>query len=830
MIIRQILCILLSLSFITSFGQYQPKDYSASEILQRLDKINTLGSAMYVAAHPDDENTRLIAYLSNGMHLRTAYMAATRGDGGQNLIGPEIREGLGVIRTQELLGARYVDGGEQFFSRANDFGFSKHPDETFNVWDKDKVLADFVWNIRKFKPEVLITRFNRQPGVTHGHHTASAILAAEAFEKSGDPKAFPEQLKYVDVWQPKRIFWNTSTWFFSRSGQAFDPNKYLTLDVGQYSPLLGQSFTEISALSRSMHKSQGFGDSGDRGTEVEYFEQWGGDPVKEMFEGIDLSWGKIEGADKVAYFLAEARRNFDPASPDQIMGELLNARKELIKLPEQYWKEVKLGELRELLLLITGTFLELTAEKPHYAPGDSANFTLEAINRSSSAIKLTSLNFSINDEQFIYNLDLENNQKNSFTYQLVIPTDMQYTNPYWLNEKGTEGMYTVHDQKLIGLPQNPAAITARATIKAGDQFVDFELPVIYSTTDPVRGEVRQPLEIQPPVMVNMDAKSLVFTGANEKNIRVSVIAGRNRVAGELKLTMPQGWSSTPASYAFDLKGTNSEELFVFKIQPPKAASEGTIVATAIVDGKTYTLGRQIIDYDHIPRQTIYSKAQVKAVKIEGQSPKGRIGYIMGAGDEVPQALEQIGFAVDLLDKDQVVKTNLMKYDAVILGVRAFNTVSWLSFKNSILFEYVKDGGNLIVQYNTSHRLVTSEIAPYELSLSRDRVTVEESPVTILASKHDVLNKPYKIKKADFDGWVQERGLYFPDKWDSSFTSILSMNDPGETAKEGSLLVAGYGKGYYCYTGISFFRELPAGVAGAYKLLVNMISLGDQAKP
>jgi len=827
MILRPIFSFLLVLGAYLSYGQYASKTYSASAILQRLEKVNTLGAAMYVAAHPDDENTRLIAYLSNGMHLRTSYMAATRGDGGQNLIGTEIREGLGVIRTQELLAARSVDGGEQFFSRANDFGYSKHPDETFNVWDKQQVLADFVWNIRKFRPDVLFTRFSQEPGVTHGHHTASAILAMEAFKLSGDPKAFPAQLKYVETWQPEKIFWNTSSWFFRNTGRKFDASEYVSLDVGQYNANLGMSYTELSGLSRSMHKSQGFGDSGSRGTEVEYFKQWGGEETDDVFGGMDFTWARVKGAEDVAYYLGEARQNFDPSAPQNILPELLNARKALLKLPDQYWKEVKLEEIRELILMVSGTYLQLTSDRSAYTPGDSIEVALEAINRSDAKLKLSSLVFSDSDEQFIYKLDLEPNQSNRFTYHLVIPENAQYTNPYWLNEKGTEGMYKVSDQQLIGLPQNPPALTARVSLSSDGQFFDYELPVIYKTTDPVRGEVKSPLEIMPRVMVNLDAKSLIFAGDEAKNIRVSVIAGADNVSGKVTLQLPKGWKSTPESQDFSIENANNEQLFQFKIQPPKEASEGVIIATAEVNGKTYDLGRQVIAYDHIPKQTLYPKAEVKAVKIDAVDTNGKVGYIMGAGDEVPFALEQVGFTVELLDKDQVTQSGLAGYQAVIVGVRAFNTLPWLAYKNKELFEYVKAGGNVIVQYNTSYRMVTEEVAPLSLQLSRDRVTVEGAPVKLLAPKHEVLNSPYKITKADFDGWVQERGLYFPDQWDKAFTPILGMNDPGEKQKEGSLLVAKYGQGYYCYTGLSFFRELPAGVPGAYKLLVNMISLGDK---
>lgn len=807
--------------------------YSAASILQKLEQLNILGSALYVAAHPDDENTQFISYLANGRHYRTGYLAATRGDGGQNLIGPEIREKLGVIRTQELLAARGMDNGEQYFSRANDFGYSKHPDETFTIWDREKVLADFVWTIRKFKPDVLITRFSEQPGITHGHHTASAVLAMEAFKASGDPDRFPEQLAYVEVWQPKRIFWNTSPWFFRNTGAAFNPDDYVKVDVGEYNTSLGYSYTEISALSRSMHKSQGFGNSGSRGSEFEYFKQWGGDKVsKDLFENINTTWSRIEGAEQVALFLKNALQEYDPKRPLEIMSYLFNARAALLTLPDQYWKEVKLAELEQLMMDITGTYIALNAKQSAYTPGDSIQIDLEVVNRSEYEWKLDAVRFSSNNERFTYDMKLLNNQKTMFDYELVIPVHTQYTNPYWLEESASVGMYTVKDQLMRGLPQNPSALSGFVTLSVADQVLEIEVPVQYRKTDPVKGEVVTPLVIQPEVMVNLQSSSMIFSGTASKTILVTVISGIKNVSGEVSLQVPEGWKVSPEKYELVLKSKGEERLVEFTLIPPKGESSGVISPQVVVGDQTYDREKVVIDYDHIPRQELFQKSVSKVVKLDvKKTAANQIGYIMGAGDEVPAALEGIGYQVTLLGKDEIISENLEQFDAVIVGIRAFNTLSWLSFKNEELFTYVENGGNLIVQYNTSHRLVTDKIAPYDLKLSRDRVTVENSKVTFLAQDHPVLKVPNKIQQKDMDGWVQERGLYFPNEWATAFEPILGMNDPGEKESQGSLLVAKYGKGYYCYTGLSFFRELPAGVPGAYKLLVNMISLGsNQTNP
>ncbi len=814
--------------FGTNLYAQLPQYYNTSDILLRLEKLKVLGSVLYVAAHPDDENTSVISYFANGRLMRTGYLSATRGDGGQNLIGPEIRESLGIIRTQELLAARRIDRGEQFFSRAVDFGYSKHPDETFDKWDRDKVLSDFVRVFREFKPDVVITRFNTQPGVTHGHHTASAILAKEAFELSGDPKAFPEQLEELTTWQPKRIFWNTSWWFYQRTGQQFDTTGLNMVNVGAFSPILGKSFTEISAQSRSMHKSQGFGVSASRGDEFEYFVNQNREAnASSVFEDIDVSWGRIEGGQEVAYFIQEASENFDPANPHFILEELISARKELINLPDQYWKQVKLKEIDELILAVTGTFFKFTTNQESFAVGDSISVSGELINRSPAKVTLSSINFNLGGDTFLFNLSLGENQTSEMSFNLTIPSDFSISQPYWLMDDGTDGMFTVNNTAYIGKPQNDPAISARITLKIDNQFIDYELPVLFNATDPVEGEIYKPLHITPPVMVSADQEVVIFGDNAEKEVQVAVQAGSSSANGQVSLKLPNGWKSVPENFPFDLKSKGDEQHFSFTVHPAKEQGQFDIGVVAEVDGKQYERGIKRIDYDHIPPQTLFPKAVIKASRIDLKISNREVGYIMGAGDLVPQSLEQIGYKVEVIDEAGVSIESLEKYDAIILGVRAFNTLDWLASKNGVLFDYVKEGGNLIVQYNTSHRLVTDNIAPFDLKLSRDRVTVEESEVRFLDRKSPILNYPNKITEADFEGWVQERGLYFPDSWGKELQPVLGMNDPGESPLDGSLLVGKYGSGFYVYTGISFFRELPAGVPGAYRLFANLISLGDK---
>lgn len=789
-----------------------------------IEKLDVLGTVLYVAAHPDDENTSLITYFANEEHMRTAYLSATRGDGGQNLIGPEIREGLGLIRTQELLAARRTDGGQQFFSRANDFGYSKNPDETFNIWNKEEVLADFVWVFRKFRPDIIITRFPTDGGGGHGHHTASAILAKEAFKLSGDANAYPEQLEFMDTWQPAKIFWNS--WLFRRPTPDMDTTGLARLNIGKYNPLLGKSYTEISALSRSMHKSQGFGSTGRRGDATEYLKQWEGNQTTNPFDDIETSWERVKGSEEVKFMAEKIKEDFDPLNPEELLPTLILARRAVQKVESEFWREIKLGEIDELIRAVSGLYVELVAEENSYVAGDSIEISLEAINRGTSNFKLESVKLDKWFDAFELSTPLASNKRFNTSMRLKLPQSVEYSTPYWLTEQASLGMYTVTDQEQRGKPENDPSIQGQVTISVEGERISFPTPVVFKRNDRVDGEVYEPIAISPPVMASLSGSVLVFGDNSSKTVEVRVIAGKQNVKGTLSLEVPSGWSISPASQPFELEQKGQEQLYAFDVTPPKKASDGKIKVALKYEGKSYNKGYTEINYDHIPKQTIYPNAETRVVRLDLERKGQLIGYIEGAGDVVPDNLREIGYTVDILVKDNVTAENLAKYDAVILGVRALNTIQWLSYKNQELFKYVEQGGTLINQYNTSRGLVTNKIAPFDLTLSRDRVTVEEAPVRILAKGHPALNGPNKITSEDFENWVQERGLYFPNEWAPEFTAILSSNDPGETPKDGGLLVAEYGKGYYVYSGYSWFRNLPAGVPGAYRLFVNLISLGN----
>lgn len=820
----RLLSFLFALFLSSATQAQQPKKPNAAEIQLMLEKLNVLGSVLYVAAHPDDENTKVIAYMANEKKFNTAYLSATRGDGGQNLIGSEIRELLGLIRTQELLAARRTDGGQQYFSRANDFGYSKNAEETFEIWNKDEVLADFVRVFRKHRPDVVITRFPGNGMGGHGHHTASAILAKEAFEMAADKQYFPASAEAYGVWQPKRMLFNTHPFFYQRAGIAMDTAAMITLDLGVYSPLLGKSYPEVASLSRSMHKSQGFGSTGTRGTQIEYFEHTAGERATDMFAGFDTSWNRVKGGGKVGYHVDNALMYYDPTQPWVIVNDLVLAYNALDKVKDPYWKEVKQEEIKALIKACTGLYMEVKADQFAYTPGDSLVLSLETINRSDVDMKLASVKVGDRPASNI-NQKLFNNRPFNMDMNYQLNESASYSDPYWLKTPGTLGMYSVADPELIGTPENAPALSWWATIEINGTQIEYELPVIYKENDPVAGEAYRPLEVTPPVFLNISEKVYVFGNGASKPIEVKVLAGQANAKGDLSLNLPKGWKAKPAKYAFDLSDKGAEAVYSFELFPPATAHSGEIQAVANIEGKTYNNSLVRIEYDHIPKQALFPVSTAKVVKVELEKRGTNVGYIVGSGDEIPASLAQIGYEVTELSNGDITAEKMKMYDAVIVGIRAYNTNDRLKFYQEELMEYVKNGGTMIVQYNTAHQLVTKDLGPYPLQLSRDRVTVEEAEVRVLKPDHPIMNAPNKITAADFDGWVQERGLYFPNEWDDQYEAILSSNDPGEDPRNGGLLVAKYGKGYYIYSGYSWFRELPAGVPGAYRIFTNMISIG-----
>ena len=808
-----------------------PKKYNSTEIFSQIQKLNFLGSVLYIAAHPDDENTKLIAYLANNVKAETAYLSLTRGDGGQNLIGSELRELLGTIRTQELLEARKIDGGEQFFSRANDFGYSKNPSETLEIWDKNQVLSDLVWIIRKFQPDVIINRFDhRTSGTTHGHHTASAMLSFESFDLSNNDKIFPEQLKLVQPWQPKRLFFNTSWWFYG-SQENFDKadkTNLMAFKTGVYYPQIGKSNQEIAALSRSSHQSQGFGSTGTRGEETEYLELLKGEFPKDktdIFDGIDTTWNRVEGGAEIGKLLLYVEKNYDFQNPSASINDLVKAYNLIQNLKNEHWKKIKSAETTQIIASCAGLYLEVVAEKQEATLGENIKLKLEVINRCS--VPMTLVNFSNNSKNTndFVPLDLKFNVLQNINSSFLLTENLNYSQPYWLKEQGSVGMYRVDEQINIGLPDVIREAKVIFNIKIDNTIIPFERNVIYKFNDEVKGEVYKNFDIIPAISISFLDKVKIFNIHKTKTIGVKIKAGRDNLNGVLKLELPSTWLVSPKSIPFNLDKKEVEKTVYFEVTSPKQSEEIVAKATAIVNNQNFDKERITINYEHISVQQVLKPCISKFLNLDIKTGNEKIAYIMGAGDEVPHFLTQLGYDVKVLKPEAITKENLARYNVVITGIRAYNTVEELSLKQTILLEFVKNGGTMIVQYNTNGKFVTNEIAPFPLKISRDRVTEENAAVRFLDPKSILLNYPNKLNIHDFEGWVQEQGLYYPEEWDKNFKTIISSNDKGEKPKDSAILIANYGKGHYIYTGLSFFRELPAGVAGAYKLFANLISVG-----
>src|SRR5437660_194244 len=802
-----------------------PDQMDGGEIQLALEKLNVLGRVLYIAAHPDDENTNLMALWANGSLYDSGYLSVTRGDGGQNLLGPELGERLGVIRTGELLDARRMDHGRQFFTRAIDFGFSKTADETLRIWDRDKILADIVWIIRNFRPDVLVTRFSPEDQLTHGHHTASAILALEAFVAAGDPNRFPEQLAFVKPWRPTRLVWNTSPFFFTNRNLPFDPTVLTVLEAAGYNPLLGKAYTEIAAASLSMHKSQGVGSPPRRGARKEYFKLLRGQPMtSSIFEGVDTSWSRVPNSEPIATEIRQIISKFNPADPAASAPDLLKLRRAMSGIKDESWIPEKKADLDKIIAACLSLHVEASTTNEAVTPGQTATIKLEAINRCNIPVTLQEIRFSLSGDSMKIDAALPSNELVTRDLSCKIPENTPYSQPYWLRKSGTLGAFAVDEQTLVGLPENPPDLPVEIVLQVNGQELRYIVDTKYRLVDPVAGELRRPLVIEPPVFAKVANSVLIFATNQPKSVGVHITAATGPAKGELKLAVPQGWGVYPASIPIDLRAADAEMVATFTVKPPDQDSEGTLRAVVSIDGRDYSLGRVRISYPHIGVHTLMPPAEARLVRADIREKGERIGYIPGAGDDVPESLQQIGYSVKILSESDITAENLKQFSAVVLGVRAYNTQERIANWLPELFAYVKAGGVAVAQYNTLAELKTDQLAPYPLEISRDRVTDEYAEVRILAPNHPLMTTPNKITSKDFEGWVQERGLYFPNKWDPAWTPILSCNDPNEKPLDGGLLVAESGKGFFIYTSYSWFRQLPAGVPGAYRLFANMVSL------
>jgi len=852
----------------------------APEIQQSLRKLNELGTVLHIAAHPDDERTAVLAYFARGRHMRTAYLSLTRGEGGQNLIGSEQGAQLGLIRTQELLAARQIDGAEQFFTRAIDFGFTRTADETLQKWGHDRILADVVWIVRKYRPDVIILGFSGTPRDGHGQHQTSAILGKEAFTAAADPKKFPEQLKYVQPWQAKRLV--QAAGFGGPAGRGgapgagqgggrggrggrgtqppptdgdggAQPEPYA--DTGAFNPLLGYSYEELAVISRSMHHSQGTGAMRRPGANRSTFTIIGGPSAnQDLFEGIDTSWNRLPGGAAAGAILSAADRDFDLMHPEKVIPQLLQARP-LIAAINDPLARIKLAELDETVALCAGLWVEAQGRQPEVAPGSTLNLITTVMNRSTSKVTLEGVKV-----EGIWNQDVPTkqtqlalNQNIEVTANLVVPANQAYTAKYWLVKPPTENVYEVDDQRLIGLPDTPPAAQVRVLLTVDGTPIELLRAVHHRYADRAQGERVRPVVVVPAVAVDLPAPVAVFPKAEARKVQVSVQANMADAEGELRLDLPAGWKAAPATMPFQIARPGEAREITFEVTPPAGETTATLRAVARVAGRDIASGMRVIDYPHIPPQTVFPASAIKLVRSNINVTARKVGYIMGAGDEMPDALRQLGIEVTLLTESDLAQGDLSRFDAIVAGVRAYNVRADIRANQPRLLQYVQNGGTYVVQYQTgdspdpnaqrnpnapppqliaaltfgqTSQPVTTNLGPYPFSVpggNKYRITVEEAAVTAAHPDSPLLQYPNHITPKDFDGWVQERGVYFATQWDPRYQTVLESHDPGEEPLPGGELWTRYGKGVYIFTAYSWFRQLPAGVPGAYRLFANLLS-------
>lgn len=797
-------------------------------IKQDLIAFQQCAGILYVAAHPDDENTQLITYFSRGRGYRTAYLSVTRGDGGQNVLGGEFGDELGVIRSQELLAARRVDGGRQFFTRAIDFGFSKDPQETLRIWDRQAVLGDMVRIIREFRPDVIVTRFSPEPSRTHGHHTASAMLAVEAFKLAGDPSAFPEQLIDLKPWQPKRIVQNGRA---GRGGGADDASSpgSISFDISGIDPVSGFSFDEIAAKSRSMHQSQGFASFagfGNRGLtpRSESFQPLGGEPAsKDLFDGIDPSWARFEGGVEIAKDIVEAIAHFNAEDPGASVPALLKMRSRVGSIASDPVVKEKRAQLERIIAACAGLEVQTQIADPEVCPGESINLRFAAVARGRIPVRWTAVRIPATGQEEKQGVDLSSNEFRTGSATLVIPESTPLTQPYWLRESAASGIAQVSDPRLIGLPENPPVLPVEYIFEIdGQTLIVPDSPARYETVKDGE-QTREDLVVIPQVSLSFTSNVRLFAPASRRSVEVEVVAARPNVSGSLSLQVPAGWSASPASQPFTIGVAGERKSYSFTVQAPSSSVPVDIGASAQIDSRTCNTRRIDIRYGHIQRQVLQPPARLRAVCLDLKTRGHRIGYLPGAGDSVADCLEQMGFEVTKLSSQDLAPAKLQGLDAIVVGVRAFNVRKDLAAGLPAIFAFAESGGTVVVQYNRPDANQSTSMAPYELMISSDRVTDETASITFLLPEHPVLNTPNKITARDFDGWVQERGIYFPNQWDDHFVPVIACSDPGEQPLKGALLVAPYGKGRFVYTGLAWFRQLPAGVPGAYRLFANLVA-------
>lgn len=799
----------------------------ATSLHEELARYASGTRVMYVAAHPDDEHTELLSYLASGRHAQVVYLSLTRGDGGQNRIGAEVGPALGVLRTQELLSARRIDGAEQLFTRALDFGYSKSAEETLEIWDDAAVLEDVVYAIRAFRPHVIITRFP-ETGDTHGHHLASARLARRAFAAAADPSV---QVMGLPPWQALRLAHDVPQ-FMAGAGPV---EGALGVPIAGFDAWRGRSFGEIAALSRSQHRSQGFGTVSERAAVSAQFVPIGGTAAQtDLLEGIQGSWSELEGGERLGRMALAASDAFDPSHPEASVAALVEVRRALSAMSASALRDELMSEADALIVACAGFFVDVRSASAAVRPGTDVTLEVELLRRTALPVRIESLTVDVRASgarsrvaALAAPIELEQGVIAAPPLAGHIPSDAAPSVLPWLAAPPERGHYLAEGLDRIA-PWPAASLGADIVVNIAGISIPLRRAVRNVHADPVLGERAREVEVLPAIV--LDASRPVSLAAPGGTTSVELTAHGAPGTYEVALEAASGWTLTPEQASITIGESGTADVS-FMATAGEGAAPITIRPTWRVTGGTFApaLAATLLDYPHVPACTVLLPSAVRLVPVALRSLAGerwRVGYVEGTGDAVAASLSSAGMDVTTLDLPAL-SGDLSRFDAIVIGPRAYNATPALFTAHDALMSYADAGGTVIVQYQTVNRLETlsGPIGPAPLRIDRTRVTDEDAAVELLAADHRALTTPNAIGPADFEGWVQERGLYFGQEWDAAYTPLLRMHDPGEAPADGSLLVAAHGQGHVVYTALSFFRQLPAGTPGAYRLFENLIALG-----
>jgi LmbE family N-acetylglucosaminyl deacetylase len=839
---------LLSISREALRGAEIAEDRGSMGLSQVLKRLDVVGSVLHTGAHPDDENSALLAWLARGQGVRTAYLSATRGEGGVNLVGSELFEDLGVIRTEELYGARRLDHAQQFFTPNYEFGFSKSAEDTFTKWPRQQVLGDFVRVIRQFRPEIIISRFTGTSRDGHGHHQVAGIITQEAFKVAADASQFPE---YGRPWQAKKLY---------LSGMGNDQNQAapagIAMNVGEFDLALGRSYSQIASEGRSLHRSQAQGgaqDAGPRQTRLQLVQK-----TVTVADDAPLFAGTLHKLQHLAQLDASLagtlndieqrvnaiRQKVNLLRPSEIVPDLAaavsllqQARAKTSVEHVRFLLQQKEEDFHEALRLAAGLVFDVTASDDTVVPGQEFNLTVSVTNGGP---------YAFGDGATVPELpagwivtpdgstgSLQPGQRRDQKFKIKVPANADFTQPYWLRQPRRGDRFMWPNVAGGGLPPEEVVLSARASIDYQGTAISMKRPAEFRRVDRMLGEQRTALKVVPAlsVVVSPDIAIVPLKGSRQKEFTVTV-ENQNPAAvnGEVTLILPAGWSASPASRAVNLTQQGEKASLQFIVSVPATAGDYVVQAVAKSAGQEFKSGYTTIAYPHIETRYVYSAAESKVQVLDVATTISSVGYVEGTGDAVPDGLRQLGIQVTMLSPKDIATADLSKFPAIVLGVRAYAVRDDLRAYNKRLLEYVSNGGTLVVQYNRSNEVGNIQIAPYPITMANvnqnntERVTHEDAPVKIIDPASKILNVPNKISERDFDGWIDERGTFFLRSWDAQYAAPLESSDPGEPGRAGGLVLAKYGKGTYVYAGYSFFRQLPAGVKGAYRLFANLVSI------